>query len=127
MAAPAPAYVLSPDGMTLMICRRAPAGVQFVTLHRQRGAGPFTAADVAAALRHVIASGGRMQPGQRNRTRRAVTRFGAVWWHLMLGPPTWRKPVLRREADGTVLAGWLRLAVAVKIAPGRTEEDGHHG
>jgi hypothetical protein len=35
----------------------------------------------------------------------------------MLGPPTWRWPRLEVEADGTVLAGWLRAAVAVRFAP----------
>ena len=33
----------------------------------------------------------------------------------MSGPPTWWRPKLRREKDGTVMAGWLRLAVAVKL------------
>jgi hypothetical protein len=33
----------------------------------------------------------------------------------MTGPPTWWLPKLRLEKDGTVMAGWLRLAVAVKL------------
>jgi hypothetical protein len=110
-----PAYILSDDEMTLVIRRRVPGGVQNVTLHRQDGAGPFTAADVAFALSEAPRSGHRMQPGQRNRTRRVVTRFGTVWTHVMTGPPTWRLPRLKRERDGTVMAGWLRLAVAVKV------------
>ncbi len=56
-----------------------------------------------------------MQPGQRNRTRRTETRIGILWTHLMLGPPTWWLPKACREKDGTVMAGWLRLAVAVKF------------
>ena len=110
----APMYALTPNRMTLVVKRRAPGGIQTVTLHRQEGAGPFTDADVAAALSQIPA-GRQMQPGQRNTTRRAVTRFGTVWTHLMLGPPTWWLPRLVREKDGTLMAGWLRLAVAVKL------------
>jgi hypothetical protein len=102
--------------MTLVVRRRAPGGIQTVTLHRQPAAGPFTDADVAAALGQV--PGGRqMQPGQRNATRRTVTRFGTVWTHVMTGPPTWWLPRFKREKDGTVMAGWLRLAVAIRIGP----------
>jgi hypothetical protein len=104
--------------MTLRIARRVPGGVHVVTVHRQHGAGPFTDADVALALQSPAP--GKMQPGQRNSTRRLVTRFGTVWTHLMLGPPTWRAPRLRRDKDGTLMAGWLRAAVAVKFErPGR--------
>jgi urease accessory protein UreF len=110
-----PAYALTPDRMTLVVKRRAPGGVQTVTLHRQEGAGPFTDADVAAALSQVPRAGRQMQPGQRNTTRRAGTRFGTVWTHVMTGPPTWWLPRLKREKDGTLMAGWLRLAVAVKF------------
>ena len=107
-------YELSQDGMTLMIWRLVPGGWHVVTVHRQVDAGPFTDADIATALNRVPAPGG-MQPGQRNRTRRTETRFGVVWTHLMTGPPTWWLPKLRREKDGTVMTGWLRLAVAVKL------------
>lgn len=110
-----PAYALSADGMTLVIRRRMLGGVQVVTLHRQEGAGPFTVADVAFALSEVREAGRGTRPGQRNTTRRAVTRFGTVWTHLMFGPPTWWLPKLRREQDGTVMVGWFRLAVAVKL------------
>jgi hypothetical protein len=107
------AHTLSDDRMTLTIRRPAPGGWHVVTLNRQPQAGPFTDADIATALRFHAA--GKMQPGQRNRTRRAETRFGTLWTHLMLGPPTWWLPKLCREKDGTVMAGWLRLAVAVKL------------
>ena len=110
-----PAYTLSGDGMTLVVRRRVPGGVRTATYHREPAAGPFTDADVALALSLTPAAGRRMEPGQHNRTRRAVTRFGTVWTHVMTGPPTWRLPKVRREADGTVMAGWLRLAVAVKF------------
>jgi hypothetical protein len=113
-ATPAARHVLSEDGLTLVIERRVPGGRHVVTLHRQPQAGPFTDADIAAALSQVPAAG-KMQPGQRNRTRRTETIFGTVWTHLMLGPPTWWLPKLRRERDGAVMAGWLRLAVAVKL------------
>lgn len=113
-----PAYTLSPDRMTLVVRRRAPGGIQTVTLHRQPGAGPFSDPDVAVALSPVPRSG-QMMPGQRNITRRAVTRFGTVWTHIMTGPPTWWLPRIRREKDGTVMAGWLRLAAAVKISRDR--------
>jgi hypothetical protein len=106
--------VLSEDRMTLVIKRRVPGGLLVETVHRQPQAGPFTDADVAFVLSRVPAPG-KMQPGQRNRTRRTETAFGVVWTHLMLGPPTWWLPKLRREQDGTVMAGWLRLAVAVKL------------
>jgi hypothetical protein len=111
----APDHALSPDGMTLVIKRRAPGGVHVVTLHRQPQAGPFTDADIAVALSHLPAATRGMQPGQRNRTHRTETRAGIVWTHLMLGPPTWWLPKLRRAKDGTVMAGWLRLAVAVNL------------
>jgi hypothetical protein len=109
------AHVLSPDRMTLVVRRRVPGGIRTVTLHRQHGAGPFTDSDVAAALGKVPA-GRQMQPGQRNTTRRTVTRFGTVWTHVMTGPPTWWLPRIKREKDGTVMAGWLRLAAAIKIS-----------
>ena len=118
MTSTPPAYALTPDRMTLVIKRRAPGGVQTLTLHRQEDAGPFTDADVAAALRQIPA-GRQMQPGQRNTTRRAETRFGTVWTHVMTGPHTWWLPHLKREKDGTLMAGWLRLAVAVKFDHGQ--------
>lgn len=112
-------HTLSADGRTLVIKRRVPGGVLTSTFHRQPHAGPFTDADIAAELSRVPV-GGERQPGQRSRTRRTETRFGTVWTHLMLGPPTWWLPKLRREKDGTVMAGWLRLAVAVWLE--RAEE-----
>jgi hypothetical protein len=114
MSGPSTRHALSEDGMTLVIKRRAPGGILTTTLHRQPQAGPFTDADVAAALSKAP-TGRDWLAGQRNRTRRAETRFGTLWTHLMLGPPTWWLPKLRREKDGTVMAGWLRLAVAVRF------------
>ena len=115
-----PVYTLSADGMTLEIRWRVPGGVKIATVRRQRDAGPFTDADIAAAIDLATAAAGRqMEPGQRNTARRAVTRFGTVWTHVMHGPPTWWLPKLRHEKDGTFMAGWLRLAVAVKVDPGR--------
>lgn len=108
------AYRLTEDRRTLVITRRTPAGIQTATYHRQKDAGPFTADDVAAAISITPAHTGL--PGQRNITRRAVTRFGTLWTHVMLGPPTWWVPRVKRGKDGTVMAGWLRLAVAVKFA-----------
>jgi hypothetical protein len=108
------AYALSKDRMTLVMSRRVPAGVQITTVHRQAGAGPFTDEDVTAAIDPPAVRQGAM-PGQRYITRRAVTRYGTLWTHVMLGPPTWRLPRWKHEADGTVMAGWLRAAVAVKI------------
>jgi hypothetical protein len=105
---------LSEDRRTLVIKRRLPGGVQTSTLRRRDDAGPFTEPDVIRAVSLSAA----MQPGQRNMTRRSVTRFGTVWTHLMLGPPTWRAPRVRRDGDGTLMAGWLRAAVAVKVEPG---------
>jgi len=105
---------LSEDRRTLIIARRVAGGVLTSTLHSQRPSG-FTEEDVTRALTLTPAASKRMEPGQRNITRRAVTRFGTVWTHLMLGPPTWRAPKVRREKDGTVMAGWLRAAVAVKF------------
>ena len=102
---PATAYALSEDRMTLVTSRRVPAGRQIVTVRRQDGAGPFTDADVTAAAQKATSAA----------TRRTVTRYGTVWTHIMLGPPTWWAPRLKREKDGTVMAGWLRAAVAVKL------------
>ncbi len=113
-----PAYVLTDDGMTMVIRQRVPGGVRTATYHRQPDAGPFTDADAAAAHRLTPGAMRGWLPGQRNRTRRTQTGFGTVWTHVMTGPPTWWKPKLRREKDGTVMAGWLRLAVAVKIDRG---------
>jgi hypothetical protein len=105
---------LSADRRTLVITRRVTAGVLTETLESQRPAG-FTDEDVTRALALTPATSKTMQSGQRNITRRAVTRFGTVWTHLMFGPPTWRVPKLRREKDGTLMIGWLRAAVAVKF------------
>lgn len=109
-----PTCTLTADRMTLVVKRRALGGIQTTTLCRQPDAGPFTDADVAVALRLVPSSEGWL-PGQRNRTRRTETRFGTVWTHVMTGPPTWWLPRLKREKDGTLMAGWLRFAVAVKL------------
>ena len=108
-------HALSADRMILVIKRRVQGGVQTSTYHREPGAGPFTDADVARALSATPVATRTMQPGQRNNTRRIPTRLGTVWLHVMHGPPTWWKPKCRRERDGTVMAGWLRLAVAVKL------------
>ena len=110
-----PAYTLSPDRMTLVVKRRVPGGILTATYRSKDDAG-FTDEAVALAVNTTpAASCGMRLPGQRNRTQRWVTRFGTVWMHLMLGPPTWWLPKLRREEDGTLMAGWLRLAVAVKF------------
>jgi len=107
-------YVLSADRRVLVVKHRVPAGVRTITLHRENHASPFSDADVNAVLASLPAARA-MLPGQRNITRRAVSRFGTLWMHVMLGPPTWRRPRLRRERDGTIMAGWLRAAVAVKF------------
>lgn len=107
------AYGLSADRRTLVISRHTQAGVQTATFRRRDGAGPFTDNDVARALASIPAPGAGAMPGQRNITRRAVTRYGTLWTHVMHGPPTWWLPRLERKKDGTVMAGWLRLAVAV--------------
>jgi hypothetical protein len=120
------AFKLSEDGMTLVIQRPAPGGVHTTTLHRQPQAGPFTVEDIALALSSAPA-GEPMQVGQRNRTSRAVTRFGTLWTHVMAGPPTWWLPKARREQDGTVMAGWLRLAVAVKFERRPDHKPGKEG
>jgi hypothetical protein len=112
---PATAYALSEDRMTLVTSRRVPAGRQIVTVRRQDGTGPFTGADVTAAISNAPAVKQGAMPGQRYVTRRTVTRYGTLWTHIMLGPPTWWAPRLKREKDGTVMAGWLRAAVAVKL------------
>ena len=126
----APAYKLSDDGMTLVIRQRVPGGTRIATYHREPEAGPFTDADVTLALSLTPAAGRSMQPGQRNNTRRIRTRAGTVWLHIMHGPPTWWLPRVKHERDGTVMAGWLRLAVAMKLDRGgraQLGEDGEHG
>jgi hypothetical protein len=109
-----PVYALTPDRMTLTVRQRVPGGVKVLTVHRRPDAGPFTDADVMTALR-LNPDSSQMRPGQRNITRRTDTRFGTLWTHVMTGPPTWWLPRLKREKDGTVMAGWLRLAVAVRL------------
>ena len=111
----AAAYWLSDNGMTLIVKRRTPEGILTATYERLHDAGPFTDADVDNALSMEPAATRTMQPGQRNKRRRFVTRFGTLWLDIMTGPPTWWWPRMRREKDGTVMAGWLRLAVAVKF------------
>jgi hypothetical protein len=108
-------YTLSTDRMTLVIKRRTGAGILISTFDRDKQAGPFADADVESALSALPAASRTMQPGQRNRTSRTVTRFGTLYGHLMLGPPTWWLPKLRRQHDGTIMIGWLRLAVAIHL------------
>jgi hypothetical protein len=110
------AYALSKDRLTLVIKRRTPAGILTSTFSRDAQAGPFTDTDVEYAVSSLPAASQTLQPGQRNRTRRLVTRFGTLYAHVMTGPPTWRLPRVRRDKDGALMAGWLRLAVAVKLA-----------
>jgi predicted amidohydrolase YtcJ len=66
------AYALSPNRRVLTVKHRTPAGVRTATLHREASAGPFTDAEVDAALASLAARTS-MLPGQRNITRRAVT------------------------------------------------------
>jgi hypothetical protein len=110
-----PVYALTPDRMTLVIRQRVPGGVRTATYHREPQAGPFTDADIATALRLTPGAMGGWVPGQRNNSRRTQTKFGTLWTHVMHGPPTWWLPKLKREPDGTLMAGWLRLAVAVRL------------
>ena len=113
MTDPAATGRLSDDGMTLVVSRRTPGGVLTATYSRIPAAGPFTTAEITGLLTEPTAAGS-MRPGQRNTTRRHVTRCGTIWWHVMTGPPTWWRPRLKREKDGTIMTGWLRRAVAVK-------------
>lgn len=115
MAADRPAtvaYALRDDRRTLVIKKRETGGIRTITLTRQSGAGPFTDADIACA---AAFDAGHAEPGQRNKTRRIVTRHGTLWTHVASGPPTWWAPKARKERDGTLMAGWLRLAVAVRF------------
>ena len=112
------AYALSEDRLTLVIKRRTPAGILTSTFNRGEQAGPFTDADVEYALSSLPAASATMEPGQRNRSRRFATRFGTLYTHVMTGPPTWWLPRVKRDKDGALMAGWLRLAVAVKLARG---------
>ena len=109
------AYWLSDDGMTLIIKRRTPAGIATTTYERLHDAAPFTDVDVENVLSAQPVATRAMQPGQRNKTRRFVTRFGTLWLHVMTGPPTWWWPRLAREKDGALMAGWLRRGAAVKF------------
>jgi hypothetical protein len=112
-----PAVTLSADGMVMRVTRKVAGGTRTATYTRQPGSGPFTDADVQLTLRltPLAEAGAVMIPGQRSWTRRTVTRFGTLWTHVMTGPPTWWLPKLQRRWDGTLMAGWLRLAVAVKF------------
>lgn len=113
-AARAAAYVLSADRRVLVIERRTPTGILTATFHRRHDAGPFTDADVTTALR-LSPAATNMLAGQRNTTHRYDIGFGILWVEIMLGPPTWWVPRLKREKDGTLMAGWLRAAAAVKF------------
>jgi hypothetical protein len=109
------AYALSKDRRTLTIKRRTPAGILTSTFSRAAQTPPFTDADVENALSGVPAASRTMQPGQRTRARRFVTRSGTLYVHVMTGPPTWWLPRVKRGKDGALMAGWLRGAVAVKV------------
>lgn len=129
-AAVTTAYALSEDRLTLVIKRRTPAGILTSTFNRDAQAGPFTDTDVEYALSSVPAASRTMQPGQRNRCRRFVTRFGTLYAYIMTGPPPWWLPRAKRGKDGAVMAGWLRLAVAVQFdlterAPSEQEAPGN--
>lgn len=113
---------MSADRMTLTVRRRLPQGVHIATYHRRRDAGPFTDADVENILGSPAPA--QMQPGQHNSTRRLATRYGTLWIHVMTGAPTWWLPRLRREKDGTTVAGWLRLALGVRAERLRQEASG---
>jgi hypothetical protein len=105
---------VSEDGMTATILHVQDDGTRrIVTLSRDPAAGPFTEKDLAYAEQGMLNALKHGQPGQRNRTRRDKTRFGTLWTHVMLGPPTWWWP--RVSFKHEVMAGWLRLAVAVKF------------
>jgi hypothetical protein len=106
-------YELSADGMTLTVTRPAPGGHYVATYERMPGAGPFTQEDIALALEYQPSAGA--MPGQHNRTIRRETRLGTLYVRVMTGPPAWRLPKLRLEKDGTVMAGWLQRAAAVKL------------
>jgi hypothetical protein len=125
MRMPDVAYVLSADRRTLVVKRRTPAGILTATFRRQKDAGPFTSEAITAALGGTRPRCTRMQNGQRNITRRALTRPGTLWTHVMLGPPTWWLPRMKREKDGTVMAGWLRVAVAAKFERSKGSTNAH--
>ena len=105
-------YALSADGMILAIVRRVPQGFQTSVFKRDE---PFTEEALTLALNQAPRVSDKVVPmvGQKNTSRRKVTRFGTFYSHVMTGPPTWWLPKIRREKDGTLMAGWLRLAVAV--------------
>jgi hypothetical protein len=112
-----PAVRLSADRRTLVIAHRTPAGVLTSTYRSQDNAG-FSDTAIALCVNGTPAAArGLRLPGQRNTTRRVVTRFGTLWTHVMLGPPTWWAPRVKVEKGGTVMIGWLRVGVAAKADP----------
>jgi len=117
-------YALSEDRLTLVIKRRIPAGILTSTFSRDKQTGPFTDADVERALSALPAASRTMEPGQRNRSRRFITRYGTLYTYVMTGPPTWWLPRCKREKNGAVMAGWFRLAVAVKLAVSESRNSG---
>lgn len=101
--------VLSADRREMTILTQTPAGVHRAVFSRGPEQEPLTDTDVEYALGAVLPTLSEL--GQRNTTRRWVTRFGTVYAHLMLGPPTWWWPKVRLR--GGPMVGWLRAAVAV--------------
>ncbi|MDO2394783.1 hypothetical protein QRB38_13280 [Mycobacterium avium subsp. hominissuis] len=69
----------------------------------------FTEADLVAA--HAVAFSARIS-GQVNRSRQLRVGPWVVDMHVNTGPPTWWRPRMEIGAD-RVLAGWLRMLVAV--------------
>lgn len=108
---------LSKDRRTLVVEYPVGAGILTATLTSRQLEG-FSDEDVKKAI-EFFPLHRDVEIGQRYITRRKVTRFGILWTHVMIGPPTWWAPRLKREKDGTYLAGWLRLAVGVMFERGK--------
>lgn len=78
-------------------------------VYRSARRGGFTDADIVAA--RTVAFSARIS-GQINRSRQIRVGPWVVDVHVNTGPPTWWRPRLEFGAD-RVLAGWLRVLVAV--------------
>lgn len=120
---------LSEDGLTLTSTYTDPAGntatSTVVWPDADTARAHYETALAAFEARAATGFNGRLGDPQRNglsRIRRHRTRFGDLWFHISVGPPTWWLPNLqiRLRKTGTRPApslgcGWLRIAVEVGL------------
>lgn len=109
---------LSDGGYTATLVTMTEAGTRTVTLTREPAAGPFT----DEGLDRLVEISSRLPSladGERRRVHRTPPIAGhRLYVHINTGPPTWWVPRVQVK-ERSVMVGWLRGLVAVKVAPER--------